>query len=64
VLQWIGIEACDPLRCDWIIDVAYFIGEFELKISYQQRLLSLYVALKATPTRWWGVYKDGIRYWQ
>jgi hypothetical protein len=63
-LRWIGTEVCDPPRYDGLTDVAYFIREFELKISYQQILLALDVALKVTPTRWWVAHKDGIRDWQ
>jgi hypothetical protein len=63
-LRWIGTEVCDPPRYDRLTDVASFIREFELQISYQQRLLALDVTLKVTPTRWWVVHKDGIRDWQ
>jgi hypothetical protein len=61
LLRWIGNEVCDPPRYDELTDVAYFIREFELEISNQQRLLSLHFTLKKTLTRWWVAHKDGIR---
>jgi hypothetical protein len=42
----------------------FFIREFELKISYQQRLLALDVTLKVTLEIWWATHEDGIRDWQ
>jgi hypothetical protein len=64
VLRWIGTEICEPPRYDGLTDVVYFIREFELQISDQQRLLALDVALKETPARWWDAHKDGIRDWK
>jgi hypothetical protein len=51
-------------KYDGLTDVAYFLREIELQISYQQILLALDVALKATPARWWVSHKDNIRDWE
>jgi hypothetical protein len=59
-LLWIGIEVCDPPRYDRLTHLYYFIREFELKISDQHILLTLYFTLKVTLTRWWVAHKDGI----
>jgi hypothetical protein len=45
-LRWIGTEIVEPPRYDGLTYVVYFIKEFELQISDQQRLLALDVALK------------------
>jgi hypothetical protein len=36
---------------------------YEEEVSDNQRLLSLDIALKATPARWWGVHKQNIQDW-
>jgi hypothetical protein len=37
-----------------------FLSDFEESVPIQHRLLSMYDALKATPTRWWGTHKHNI----
>jgi hypothetical protein len=60
-LRWIGTKIVKPPRYDGSTKVVYFIKEFELQISHQQRLLYLDVVLKETPMRWWATHKDRIR---
>jgi hypothetical protein len=42
------MEVCDPPKFVGLTPIEYFIKEFEMKIPYQQILLALDVALKAT----------------
>jgi hypothetical protein len=37
--------------------------KYEEEVLEKQRILALYIALKATPARWWGVHKETIQYW-
>jgi len=45
---------------DGLIEVIYFVNEFELQITKQQRLLALDVALRETLVTWWETHKEGI----
>jgi hypothetical protein len=39
------------------------LTQYEDKVLENQRLLALDLALKTTPTRWWGQHKDTITNW-
>lgn len=62
-LCWIGREICELPHYDGLIDVMTFFVEFEHVLVEHKRLLALYVALKATPTRWWVTHKIFIQDW-
>jgi len=47
-----------------LTEVSYFINEFELQIPEHQRSLTLDVALREAPMRWWETHKEGIEDWQ
>jgi hypothetical protein len=40
-----------------------FLTQYEYEVLENQRLLALELALKATPTRWWGAHKATITNW-
>jgi hypothetical protein len=40
-----------------------FLTQYEDEVLENQRLLELNLALKATPTRWWGAHKETITNW-
>ena len=44
-------------------NLAYFLVEFEEKVTKSQRLSALEYALKAIPTRWWDTHKKSISEW-
>jgi hypothetical protein len=56
-LHWINTEVHETHRYDGLTDVNYFFRYFELQILDQHIFLTLDVALKATPTRWWVAHK-------
>jgi hypothetical protein len=62
-LNWIGIELCDPPKCDGFNDTHLFVKEFEFQVPEQQRMLALDVFIKVTLTRWWDAHKEGMEDW-
>jgi hypothetical protein len=59
-LRWIGMELCDPPMYEGLTDIILFVNTVEFQVPEKQILLALYVVLKATPTRWWVVHKEGM----
>lgn len=49
---------------DGIINVSLLILEYEREILEEQRLQALDVALRSTPTKWWGTHKRNIVNWK
>jgi hypothetical protein len=39
------------------------LEQYEDEVLENQRILTLDIALKATPARWWGTHKETITYW-
>ena len=52
-MRQVGTEVCDLPTYEGLHNLEYFLTEFDEKASEPQRLLAMYFALKATPTRWW-----------
>jgi hypothetical protein len=63
VLRWIGSEVREPPTFYGQSNLEEFLAKFELEILENQRLLALDIALKATPTCWWGAHKENIKNW-
>jgi hypothetical protein len=63
VVRWVGTEIREPPSFHEINDLETFLAQYEDKLLENQRLLSLYKALKATPAIWWGAYKERITDW-
>jgi hypothetical protein len=40
-----------------------FLTCYEDEVLDNQELLALDIALKATPTRWWGAHKETVKEW-
>ena len=59
-MRRVGIEVSDLPTYEGLPNLAYFLTEFEEKISKHQRLSALDFALKATPDRWWITHKESI----
>jgi hypothetical protein len=59
-LKWIGSEVREPLTFYGLNDLEEFLMNFELEVMENRRLPTLDIALKATPTCWWGTHKEKI----
>ena len=60
---WIGTKMSNLPTFDGLNPLETFLLEFEASVPMQQRLLTMDEALKATPTRWWGMHKSNITEW-
>jgi hypothetical protein len=45
----------------WVDDLEAFFTCYEDEVLENQRLLAFDIALKETPTRWWGSHKEIIK---
>ena len=57
---WIGIEVRQFPTFNDEDDIEKFLTKFESKVLDSQILLVLDIALRDTPTRWWGAHKEVI----
>ena len=48
---------------DGLTDVEKFLDKFERKVPEDHFFQALDLALRATPTRWWGTHKDSFDGW-
>jgi hypothetical protein len=62
-VRWVGTEIREPPSFHGVNDLEEFLTKYEEEVLENQRLLSLDIALKATPARWWGVHKETIQDW-
>jgi hypothetical protein len=62
-VRWVGIEIREPPSFHGLNDLETFLTHYEVKVLENQILLALELALKATPTRWWGANKETITDW-
>jgi len=62
-VRWIGTEIREPPSFHGLNDLETFLTQHEDEVLENQRLLALDLALKDTPTRWWGAYKETIIDW-
>ena len=56
-MRRVGVEASELPTYEGLPNLAYFIVEFEEKVTESQRLSSLEFALKAILVSWWGTHK-------
>ena len=56
-LSWIGSEVIPLPSYDGLTSLDSFLIEYDLKVPSTHKLLSLDVALKVSPTRWWNIHK-------
>ena len=57
-------EVCDLPFYGGLGDINTFLEEYEEKVPEYQILLALDIALRDTPTRWWGTHKKDIVTWK
>ena len=57
---WIDTTMSNLPMFDGLNPLENFLSEFETSVPTQQRLLAMDEAMKATPTRWWGMQKRNI----
>ena len=62
-LRWVGSKVCDFPIYEGFLNLTTFLEESEVKVLDAQRFLSLDVALKATPIRWWDAHKQSMSEW-
>jgi hypothetical protein len=62
-VRWLGVEIREPPSFHGLNDLETFLTQYEDEVLENQRLLALDLALKATPTRWWGAHKETITNW-
>lgn len=62
-LRWIGSQVGSIPIYDGFNNLEFFIEDFEKIVLEPQRILALYITLKATPARWWGVHKKTLETW-
>jgi hypothetical protein len=44
-------------------DLEAFLTWYKNEVLEKKRILALDILLKETPTRWWGVHKEIVKYW-
>jgi hypothetical protein len=62
-LRWVGTKIREPPSFHIINNLETFLAQHEDAVLYNQILLALDLALKATPARCWGTYKETIIDW-
>jgi hypothetical protein len=62
-VTWEGTEIREPPSFHGLNDLETLLTQYEDEALENQRLLSLDLALKATPARWWGTHKESITDW-
>lgn len=63
-LLCISIEVCNLPYYDGLEYVKLFMDKFERDVSEEHCFQALYIALRATPTRWWGTHKNNFTNWK
>jgi hypothetical protein len=59
----VGTEIREPLSFNGVNELEEFLKIYKDEVLENQRLLSLNIALKETPTRWWGTHKETVKDW-
>jgi hypothetical protein len=62
-VRWVGREIREPPSFHGVNDLESFLKHYEDEVLENKRLLALDIALKDTPTRWWGAHKETIKDW-
>ena len=63
-LRWIGTEVGQVPVFDGLSNIKDILKEYEAQVPISQRLMTLDVALRATPARWRTVHKRNIATWE
>jgi HEPN domain-containing protein len=62
-MRWVGTEIREPPSFHGINDLEELLTRYEDEVLENQRLLSLEISLKETPTRWRGAHKETVKDW-
>ena len=62
-MQWVGIGKIDLPTYEGLPNLAYFLEQFEEKVTESQRLSALDYVPKDMPARWRGTHKKSISEW-
>jgi hypothetical protein len=60
MLRWVGTEVREPPNLYGLNDLEYIFMKYEVEVMENQRLPTLYISLKDTPTIWCGTHKVNI----
>jgi hypothetical protein len=60
-VRWVGTKIREPPSFHGVNDLEEFLTRYEDEVLENQRLLSLDIALKETPARWWGAHKETVK---
>jgi hypothetical protein len=63
-MRWIGTEVREHPTYDGTSEVHSFLTSMEEKITTDQRIFVLDLALQDTPARWWATHKALIMEWE
>jgi hypothetical protein len=59
-VRWVGKKIREPPSFYGSNDLEEFLTNIEEEVLENHRLLALDIALKETPSRWWGAHKETI----
>jgi hypothetical protein len=62
-VRWIGMEIKEYPTYDGTSDLHSFLIDMEGKVVAEQRISTLDLALKSSPTRWWDTHKETLSSW-
>ena len=62
-MGWARYEEIDAPTYECFSNLAYFLEEFQAKVTESQQLSAFDFVLKATPARWCGTHKQYIFEW-
>ena len=62
-LRWIGAEITEIPSYHGLTDIQDFLEQFEQQIHYEQRIVAMDLAVRATLARWWYAHKKNIASW-
>jgi hypothetical protein len=63
LVRWVGMEIREPPSFHGVNYLEAFLTKYEDEVLENKRILSLGIALKETPVRWWGAHKETIKDW-
>jgi hypothetical protein len=62
-IRWLNTEVREPPTFHCLNDLEELLKNYEERVLENQRLLSLDIALRTTPARWWGMHKKTVQDW-
>jgi hypothetical protein len=62
-IRWVGSKIREPPNFHGLNELEELLTKYEQEVLENHRILSLYISLKETPSRWWGAHKETIQDW-